>query len=240
MRQIRATHRYAFRPGEWAELVGEIKADIGGRPGRQCHVLRFDDGTIDLWPVDDPAAGYEFRDLRLEHPVAVHIAIVDGRPAAASLQPISMVRVEQLQAEHGRAPGDGTVQLLLKGVEPPPFNHALSIADDYSDLVCSCGEWSSAGLAGATTQYGSHAEHVRDEVALLLVAAKTTDRPDQIPGPDSSTFLDELHGYLIQASEDGAPLDRQDLLAYYRDLRKRYLKPIRDWMSRTLDEGVGE
>lgn len=60
--QIRATHRYAYRSGEWAALCGTT-----GLPGfpegdRDCYLVRFPDGACDFWAVDAPAFGYEFRE----------------------------------------------------------------------------------------------------------------------------------------------------------------------------------
>lgn len=52
---IRATHPYAFRSDEWAEVVG-VKM-VNKRP---CWLVLFRDGRTDLWPVEDPVAGYEF------------------------------------------------------------------------------------------------------------------------------------------------------------------------------------
>lgn len=54
--RIRGTHPYCFRSGEWATLVTEVKHATG----RRCYLVRFPDGMSDWWPVDDPAADYEF------------------------------------------------------------------------------------------------------------------------------------------------------------------------------------
>lgn len=54
--QIRATHPYSFRSGQWARLVS-----VTSGPGRECYLVEFPDGVTDLWVVADPAAGYEFR-----------------------------------------------------------------------------------------------------------------------------------------------------------------------------------
>jgi len=56
--QIRAHHPYAFRSGEWADLLSITKH----AKGRDCYAVRFSDGTSDFWPVDDAMAGYEFRE----------------------------------------------------------------------------------------------------------------------------------------------------------------------------------
>lgn len=57
MSRIRATHRYAFRSGIWADLKGTV-ADP--ETGRECYLVEFGDGAADFWPVRDPDAGYEF------------------------------------------------------------------------------------------------------------------------------------------------------------------------------------
>jgi hypothetical protein len=56
-KEIRATHHYAFRSGEWASLLGrQTTGDHGA-----CYVVEFKDGRSDLWPVNDSQAGYEYR-----------------------------------------------------------------------------------------------------------------------------------------------------------------------------------
>ena len=55
---IRATHHYGFRSGEWAEIVGVEWDSIRSRP---IFRVRFIDGTMDTWPVYDPSDPYEFR-----------------------------------------------------------------------------------------------------------------------------------------------------------------------------------
>lgn len=54
---IRCTHRYGFRPGEWAKLM---RVQISERASRPLFVVEFSDGVTDLWPVYDDLAGYEF------------------------------------------------------------------------------------------------------------------------------------------------------------------------------------
>lgn len=44
-----------FRYGTWAELVGLIKLK-----GKDCYVVKFSDGVIDLWPVIDSWDEYKF------------------------------------------------------------------------------------------------------------------------------------------------------------------------------------
>lgn len=56
---IRGTHPYVFRSGKWAELVCTM--DDPGKD-RRCYLVRFPDGVTDWWPVEDEAAGYEFRE----------------------------------------------------------------------------------------------------------------------------------------------------------------------------------
>lgn len=57
---IRATHRYAFRSGQWARLRGT--AALPGFPegDRECYLVEFPDGVTDFWPVGDNRHGYEF------------------------------------------------------------------------------------------------------------------------------------------------------------------------------------
>jgi hypothetical protein len=55
VKRIRATHHYAFRSGEWADLLTTVEAY-----GRPCYLVEFPDGVTDFWPVDDADHGYEF------------------------------------------------------------------------------------------------------------------------------------------------------------------------------------
>ncbi len=54
--QIRGTHPYVFRSGDWATIRAVVPGD-----GRECYLVEFPDGVTDFWPVDDHAAGYEFK-----------------------------------------------------------------------------------------------------------------------------------------------------------------------------------
>lgn len=51
---IRTTHPYGFRSGQWARLIGVEW--VGYRP---CYSVRFSDGVTDQWVMADPH--YEFR-----------------------------------------------------------------------------------------------------------------------------------------------------------------------------------
>jgi hypothetical protein len=66
IRRIRSTHRYSFRSGEWAELIGDITvpfpASAGTTEHRRCRVVRFADGVCDYWAIKDPSDTYEFAD----------------------------------------------------------------------------------------------------------------------------------------------------------------------------------
>lgn len=57
MIKIRATHHYAFRSGEWADLFS-IQYDD---EGRALYVVEFEDGAQDVWPAWDLQHGYEVR-----------------------------------------------------------------------------------------------------------------------------------------------------------------------------------
>lgn len=54
--QIRQTHHYGFRSGEWADLLATVESY-----GRDCYLVKFADGVTDWWPTEDEHAGYEFR-----------------------------------------------------------------------------------------------------------------------------------------------------------------------------------
>jgi hypothetical protein len=62
--RIRGNHPYAYRSGEWAELV-----TIAYHPetGHECYVVIFPDGRTDWWAVDDGGQfEYEFQTGGLE------------------------------------------------------------------------------------------------------------------------------------------------------------------------------
>lgn len=44
-----------IRSGEWARIIGIIILS-----GRVCFEIEFIDGRRDQWPVQDPAANYEY------------------------------------------------------------------------------------------------------------------------------------------------------------------------------------
>ena len=53
---IRATHPYGFRSGEWATVIG-----LTWMNGRASYVVMFLDGKVDQWPINDPWDPYEMR-----------------------------------------------------------------------------------------------------------------------------------------------------------------------------------
>lgn len=58
MFNIRATHQYGFRNGEWANVIGLL-----WKNDRPCYRVKFIDGKEDYWPVYDSSDPYEFRPL---------------------------------------------------------------------------------------------------------------------------------------------------------------------------------
>jgi len=60
-RQIRTTHPFGYRSGEWAALVKPVHHS---QTDRGCYLVRFEDGASDWWVIDDPSAGYEFREAQ--------------------------------------------------------------------------------------------------------------------------------------------------------------------------------
>ena len=52
---IRSCHPYAYKSGEWGQIVGTRK-----RNGRLCWLIVWPDGSTDEWVVLDPQAEYEF------------------------------------------------------------------------------------------------------------------------------------------------------------------------------------
>jgi hypothetical protein len=53
--QIRATHPYGYRCGEWGRILG-----VTATRDRVCYMVAWDDEDHDLWPVEDPDDPYEF------------------------------------------------------------------------------------------------------------------------------------------------------------------------------------
>lgn len=60
--KIRANHPYSFRAGEWATLMGTYTLSTGEISSRDCYVVVFPDGALDLFAVEDTMADYEFKD----------------------------------------------------------------------------------------------------------------------------------------------------------------------------------
>lgn len=56
LREVRQTHPYGFRSGEWARVLTTIESY-----GRPCWLVEFGDGVQDWWPIEDADAGYEVR-----------------------------------------------------------------------------------------------------------------------------------------------------------------------------------
>lgn len=53
---IKSNHPAAFHSGEWALILAVAPAP----DGKDCYIVKFDNGDQDFWRVDDPVAGYEF------------------------------------------------------------------------------------------------------------------------------------------------------------------------------------
>lgn len=66
---VRATHPHSFRTGQWASLLGvrylPARHGLSPKQGRACLLVEFVDQVKDLWPLDDPTAGYEFKGGRV-------------------------------------------------------------------------------------------------------------------------------------------------------------------------------
>lgn len=57
VKQVRSTHPYSFRSGEWATIVREDKRE----DGKDTWLVQFPDGVTDVWLQFDSPARYEFR-----------------------------------------------------------------------------------------------------------------------------------------------------------------------------------
>ena len=56
--KIRGTHRYSFRKGEWAKIVGVSLVINDGGTTNLCFNILYDDGFVDYMVIDD-ANNYE-------------------------------------------------------------------------------------------------------------------------------------------------------------------------------------
>lgn len=56
LREVRQTHPYGFRSGQWARVLTTVESY-----GRPCWLVQFPDGKLDEWVIEDPDAGYEVR-----------------------------------------------------------------------------------------------------------------------------------------------------------------------------------
>lgn len=67
---IRSNHPYAHKRGQWGLVVSEtnllIKRD-GQVITRPCFDIMWPDGDVDIWPIVDPNADYDFKEV--EHPL---------------------------------------------------------------------------------------------------------------------------------------------------------------------------
>lgn len=52
-RQIRGTHGWSFRPGEWARIIGVKIVTPPGLSPRPCYQLQYVDGAIDYIAISD-------------------------------------------------------------------------------------------------------------------------------------------------------------------------------------------
>ncbi len=55
---IKSDHPYAYKRGYWGMIVGECT--VKNRP---CFDIVWPDGDVDVWPVIDPTANYQFREV---------------------------------------------------------------------------------------------------------------------------------------------------------------------------------
>jgi hypothetical protein len=52
---IRSNHPHAYKSGEWGKVIGR-----GLFKDRQVYIVKWPDWNVDLWPVADNDAKYEF------------------------------------------------------------------------------------------------------------------------------------------------------------------------------------
>jgi hypothetical protein len=57
MTEVRHTHPFAFRSGQWAQILTTVESY-----GRPCWLVQFPDGVTDWWVIDDPDADYELHE----------------------------------------------------------------------------------------------------------------------------------------------------------------------------------
>lgn len=59
---IRSCHPYAYKSGQWGEIVGACFVDGPEGVPRPCWDIVWPDGSVDTWPMLDSTADYEFRE----------------------------------------------------------------------------------------------------------------------------------------------------------------------------------
>lgn len=52
--KVRFTNSYAFRSGEWADVIGIVLVRPENLEPRLCYHLRFPDGVCDYSPINEP------------------------------------------------------------------------------------------------------------------------------------------------------------------------------------------
>jgi hypothetical protein len=57
---------------------------------------------------------------------------------------------------------------------------------------------------------------------------------DVYPEADYGAVWSELTGYVQQAADDGTQINPADLLGYLRELKRKALSPVREWMDATM------
>ncbi len=81
----------------------------------------------------------------------------------------------------------------------------------------------------AWADLGDRIQHAWAAAALALGIER------DMPSPAYGAAWTELTGYVQAAIEDGAPIEPTALAAYMRELKRRALTPVRDWIKRTAE-----
>lgn len=74
---------------------------------------------------------------------------------------------------------------------------------------------------------GDRIQHAWAAAALALGMERT------VPQPAYGEVWTELTGYVDQAVADGGTIDPQQMRGYLRELRRRALAPVNEWIKRT-------
>lgn len=77
---IMSSHRWAYKSGQWGKITD---VEYIHKLYRDVYVICWDDDIVDLWPVNDDIANYEFKEsLMMDKEEFCLLNLVDGKECA--------------------------------------------------------------------------------------------------------------------------------------------------------------